>query len=54
VSAAALLVLSNVSAAMIGAVLGYLLGRPPRRKSSIVLSVNGATRQGRGRHLHRR
>jgi hypothetical protein len=45
VSVAVLLVLSHVCAAMIGGVLGYLLGRPPRRRSSVELSVDGATRQ---------
>jgi hypothetical protein len=53
VSVVAVLVLTHVSAVLIGAVLGYVLNRPPRRISSIDLGGDGATHTGRGRHRYR-
>jgi hypothetical protein len=45
VTAVALLALTHAVAAVIGWVLGYLLGRSPRRRSSIELGIAGATRR---------
>jgi hypothetical protein len=50
VTSVALLALTHAIAAVIGWVLGYLLARPPRRRSSIELGIAGATRRIRGRH----
>jgi hypothetical protein len=50
VTSVGLLALTHAIAAMIGWVLGYLLARPPRRRSPIELGIVGATRRVRGRH----
>jgi hypothetical protein len=50
VTSVALLALTHVSAAVIGGGLAFRLARSQRRRSSIELAIDGATRQHRGRH----
>jgi len=50
VTSIALLALTHASAAVIGGILACRLARPQRRRPSIELAIDGATRQRRGRH----